>query len=136
MTLKMGAVKGPPRPAPNPLVVIKNKRMSTGRLRPKRERNVAIDPAHQGQNPVRGRGRGLKPDPDRENQLLMILGVDQGVLHRQKEIMLYRVILPKEVRVLPMRLLRGRGRQSHLLEEAPRLQKLLSKVLVQLNLPL
>ena len=134
MTSKMGIVKGPPRPVPNPLVVIKNKKMSTDRRRQKRERNVAIDPAHHGQNPVQG--RGLKPDRDRENQLLMILGVAQGDLHRQKEIMLYPVILPKEVQVLPMRLLRGRGRQSHQLEEVQRLQKLLSKVLVQPNLPL
>ena len=134
MTLKMGIVKGPPRPVPNPLVVIKNKMMSTGRRRQKRERNVAIDPV-RGQSPVRG--RGLKPDRDRENQLLMILGVAQGDLHRQKEIILYPVILPKEVQVLPMRLLRGRGRQNHQLEEVPRLQKLLSKVLVvQPNLPL
>ena len=66
----------------------------------------------------------------------MILGVAQGDLHRQKEIMLYPVILQKEVQVLPMRLLRGRGRQSHQLEEVQRLQKLLSKVLVQPNLPL
>ena len=135
MTLKMGAGKGLPQPVPNPLVVIKNKMMSTGRLRQKRKRNVAIDLA-LGQNLVRGRGRGLKPDRDRENQLLMILGVAQDDLHRQKEIMLYPVILPKEVQVLPMRLLRGRGRQSHQLEEVPRLQKLLSKGLVQPNLPL